>query len=109
MIDLDEEIENIQQLHPIVIAFGPTMDELIEFRVVAEGTVFVVKDMNSAVHACFAIYWVFDMKYPSTMKNILLTLENLVYKIPTSQNLPTTVLTTIDSISRWQFDTYMYE
>ena len=94
---MEEEIEKIKSPHPIIVGFGPSFDELTEFRLVVEGTVLQMKDLNMAVHCCFGCYWVFDISYPNT---IFLLLEHMVYGLPPFQRMPTTVVTTIDSISK---------
>ena len=97
---MEEEIAKLDIEYSYVAAFGTSMDHLQDSRLVIENNIVVTPGLNTALHCCFAAYWVFDIKYPACARNILLFLESLVYKLPTSQRMPTTVVTMIESISR---------
>lgn len=97
---VEKEIARLATEYPYVAAFGPTLDELQDPRLVIENNIIVMPNLSMALHACFAAYFVFDIQYPMFAHSLLLFLEKIVYEFPSSQRLPTTVITFMDSISK---------
>ena len=92
VLHLEDEISRLALEYPYIACFGESMDNLQDSCVVVEN-IMQMPGVNMAVH-CFGAYWVFGMKY---LPCVLLFLENIVYELPTSQHLQTSVITMIDS------------
>ena len=97
---LEDEISRLALEYPYIACFGESMDNLQDSCVVVENNIMQMPSVNMAVHCCFGAYWVFGMKYPPCARYLLLFLENVVYELPISQRLPTSVITMIDSLTK---------
>ena len=98
---MEEEIGRHGIEYPCVAGFGLSLNELQDFcLVIIENNVVIMPELNTAMHCGFSAYWVFSIKYLASAKNLLLFLERIVYDLPSSQHLPSNVVTTIDSVSK---------
>lgn len=70
-----------QSPYPHVEFTGDVFDSLTSFTVTADGVdILSCSDVTSAVTACFAMYWIFDIKYPKMFYGFLSFLDNFVFK-----------------------------
>ena len=86
----------------IIIVHGK-LDATDEICIVADHQVlFKVKGgIVEAVVAFFSCYYVFIFKYPASLNNLYLYLQNCIFNIPNNQKLPTSVITFINAIANF--------
>ena len=56
--------------------------------------------LSTAIHFCFASYYIFNISFPTAFKSILLFLEKYVYGLKSSQKLPMSVVLVHDGMER---------
>ena len=86
---------------PVIAAFGVTRNSISDVKVIIElQNVIPVTDVCTAVHFCFASYFVFNIVYPPSFKNIFLFLERYVYCLKSCVKLPMCVIIVHDNLER---------
>ena len=91
----------IQVQAPSILAFGKTRDYPEDIKVLIEGNILIMPSLVTALHFCFASYYVFNISFPPEFRNTLLFLETFVYKLKSSVNkLPLSVVVLNDSLKR---------
>ena len=68
--------------------------------VIENDNIISLSSIKTAVHFCFAAYYIFNISFPNVYRPILLFLEKYVYGIKPSQKTPMSVQTLIDSIEK---------
>ena len=83
------------------MGFGLTRTEVKDFKVVIENdNIISLSSIKTALHYCFAAYYVFNISFPNSYRLILLFLEKYVYGMKPSQKTPLSVQTIIDSLEK---------
>ena len=91
-IDVDESINSLNITAPCIVAFGASRNNIEDIKIVIEtDTIIPVANMATAIHFCFACYYI-NMSFPAPFKYILLFLEKYVYNLKPSQKLPMSVV-----------------
>ena len=73
----------------------------MDFKVVIETeNVITMPSVATALHYCFASYYVFNISFPLDFRFVLLFLEKYVYQLKSSQKLPMCVNALIDSLEK---------
>ena len=86
---------------PALVVFGETRDNPTDIRVTIEDAIFVMPSLVSAIHFCFATYYVFNLSFPQEFRLVLLFLEKYIYHLKTSvPKLPLSVVTLNDNLKR---------
>ena len=86
---------------PCIVAFGASRNNIEDIKIVIEtDTIIPVANMATAIHFCFACYYIFNMSFPAPFKYILLFLEKYVYNLKPSQKLPMSVVLVHDGMER---------
>ena len=67
--------------------------------IIEKDNVLSMPSMKIAVHCCFAVYYIFNLTYPTAMAPFLLFLEH-VYGLQISKKFPLCVSTLIDSLQK---------
>lgn len=94
-------MESVECKAPYIAAFGPSLDELCEFKVVVEkDNVVAMPSMDFALHCCFAAYYIYNISYPPDLRPYLLFLEQYVYRLRPSQKLPLTISIVVDGLEK---------
>lgn len=83
-VDIDEAIASLQVQAPSIVAFGETSDFPTDIKITIEGSVFAMPSVVSAIHFCFASYYIFNISFPPDFRLIMLVLEKFVYNLKTS-------------------------
>ena len=100
-VDLKQSLSTLQTTAPCIVAFGLTRCSLSDVKVVIEKTnLLQMPSVSTAIHFCFASYYVFNISFPSDFKFILLFLEKYVYGLKSSQKLPMSVALVHDGMER---------
>ena len=100
-VDVEKSISTMDTIAPFIVAFGPSLSNLTEFKVVIEkNNVLTMPDIDTALHCCFAAYYIFNISYTPDFKPFLLFLEKYVYRLTPSCKLPLTVSIVIDSLKK---------
>lgn len=100
-MDIEESLESVECKAPYIAAFGPSLDELSEFKVVIEkDNVISMPSVDTALHCCFAAYYIYNITYPPELRPYLLFLEQYVYCLKPSLKLPLTVSIIVDSLEK---------
>ena len=80
------------------IAFGLTRDSITDIKVVIENNnIIPMPSLSTAIHFCFASYYIFNISFPTAFKSIL---EKYVYGLKSSQKLPMSVVLVHDGMER---------
>lgn len=101
MIDIETTLDTLPHTHPYIAAFGTSLHSLKDPVVVIEKTnVIRTNSLSDAIHVAFASYYVFDIKYPRNIKNLLVFMEQLVYKLKPTMSVTMAANVVIDSIMK---------
>ena len=83
------------------MGFGVTRASASDFKVVTEtDNVLSMPSVVTALHYCFADYYVFNISFPPDFRFVLLFLEKYVNGLKSFQKLPMCVTVLIDSLER---------
>ncbi len=83
------------------MAFGTSFDELSDFKIVIEKeNVITMPCLDTAIHCCFAAYYIYNISYPPDLGPLMLFLEQYVYHLKPSHKLPLTVSIIIDCLEK---------
>lgn len=94
-------MHNIDTTAPCLVGFGTTRASASDFKVVIEGdNVMSMPSVVTALHYCFATYYVFNISFPSDYRFVMLFLEKYINMLKPSQKLPMCVSTLIDSLNK---------
>ena len=86
---MEESLGTLQTTAPCTVAFGPTRYSLSDINVVLEKVnIIPMPSVLTAVHFCFALFYIFNISFPPEFKFILLFLEKYVHGLKSSQKLP---------------------
>ena len=86
---------------PIIAAYGQCFDELSDFAVVTEkDTVLKMPTLETALHCCFATYYIYNISYPAHFAPLFLFLELYIYQMSPSKKVPTSVSVVIECIEK---------
>ena len=100
-IDIEGSIQELDEKAPCIVGFGLTRSEAMDFKVLIESdNVIPMPSVLTALHYCFAAYYVFNIAFPLQYHLILLFLEKYVYGIKPSQKTPIIVSALIDSLDK---------
>ena len=84
---------------PYIQAFGRTIDEPTDFKVVLEMKCVVeIPSLWLAIQYCFASYFVMNITYPKEANPLLLFLETQVFGLKASAKIPVIVTVLIDNL-----------
>ena len=99
-MDVEKCIEKLECDAACIAAFGETKSSLSDFKVIIEReNVLSMPSLQMAIHCCFAIYYIFNISYPSATAPLLLFLEH-IYQLPPSKKAPLSVSQFIDSLAK---------
>ena len=100
-LDIDEELHALGCKAPCIVGFGMTRAAASDFKVVIEAdNVFPMPTLVSALHYCFAAYYVYNISYPPDFRFVLLFLESYVYGLKPSQKLPLCITVLMDALDK---------
>ena len=86
---------------PAIVVFSETRDNPTDIRVTIEDAIFDMPSLVTAIHFCFATYYVFNLSFPHEYRLVLLFLEKYIYHLKTSvPKLPLSVVTLNDNLRR---------
>ena len=72
-LNIDECLESVECRTPFIAVFGVNMDSLTDFKLVIErDTIMSVSPLSTALHCCFASYYIYNIVYPSPLKSFML-------------------------------------
>ena len=101
IIDIEGAIQELDEKAPCIVGFELTRSEAMDFKVLIESdNVIPMPSVLTALHYCFAAYYVFNIAFPLQYHLILLFLEKHVYGIEPSQKTPIIVSVLIDSLDK---------
>ena len=88
-VDIDEEVKQIGQSEPYIVATGQPGDENAQFFIACEQAILLEsKSVQDALVDLIATYFVFDMAYPKSVSGILLFFQHVVFGIQDKQKSP---------------------
>ena len=88
-IDIDDSIATLESQAPS------------DIKIIIENNTFIVPSMVTAIHFCFASYYVFNITFPPASRLLLVFLEKYVYNLKTSvPKLPLSVVLLNDNLKR---------
>ena len=79
----------------MIVKFGKAGEKQQFFLVAERIVLFEVSTFIKALVSLIAIYFVFDMQYPTACSNTLIFIQNLLLKLNTNYKLSKSVLGTI--------------
>ena len=100
-VDIESCLADMNIKAPFIAAFGVTRNDISDVKVIVElDNIIPVFDMHTAIHFCFASYYVFNIAYPPSFKNLLIFLERYVYFLKSTTKLPLCVSVLHDGLDR---------
>ena len=85
VLEVEDEIEKLGIHYPsLIVAFGPSLDSLQDSMLVEENNILIMPTLGTALHCCFVSYFIFDIVYPPSARNMLLFLDSVLYELPQS-------------------------
>ena len=96
---MGEELKKIECSAPSIIAFGDSVTSASDYMVVVEKeNIFPLASVTTALHFCFASYYVFNISFPPQFRLVLLFLEKYIYSLKPSQKHPLSVTVLHDNL-----------
>ena len=80
------------------MAFGVSSRELTDFK--ENVNILSMPSLATALHCCFAAYYMYNIQYPLEFSSVLLFLEKHVYQLKSSKKLPLSVTVLIDNLEK---------
>ena len=100
-INIDDALSSLNKKAPCIVGFGETRSEASDFKVLIENVnILTMPSLLSALHYCFAAYYVFNISFPPQYRLVLLFMEQYVYGLNPSQKTPISVSIIIDSLEK---------
>lgn len=84
---------------PFVAAFGKNLSTLADPIVVVECNTVRMPSVDMAIVCCFFSFYIFNIKYPTSLRALYLFFE-CIFKLKPSSPLPTSVQVLLDSINK---------
>ena len=98
---MDECLSEVNYSVPYIAAFGLTVDKLTSVKLVIEReNVLSMPSIAVALHCCFASHYLYNISFPAKFSTMLLFLEQYVYNLGPSQNIPVSVTVAIDCLQK---------
>ena len=98
-INVVECLETIACKAPFIAAFGISLDELLDIKLVVEGeNRLEMPSLAIALHCCFALYYLFHISFTPELSPILLFLEQYVHHLKPTKKPPVSVCVVADCI-----------
>lgn len=102
-IEIDESIDALQVKAPSIVAFGETRDLATDVKVIIEGNALIMPSIVTALHFCFASYYVFNIFFPPEFHPIMLFLDKFLYNLkPSVPKLSFSVVVLSDNLKQIQ-------
>ena len=100
-MNIDDALASVDQEAPFIVAFGISSPKLMDFKVIVEKlNILPMPSLATALHCCFAAYYIYNIQFPLEFSSILLFLEKYVYKLRSSKKLPLSVTVLIDNLEK---------
>ena len=98
-INIEESLQEVKSDAPYIAAFGISIDDLCDFKVVIERENIVsVSSLSYAVHCCIACYYIYNISFPCDSSPILVFFEKIIYGLKPSKKLSLTASILIDTL-----------
>ena len=102
-VDIDGELSEVLQSEPYLLVTSEPGTESSQVFICCEGQVYIEsKSVKDALLDLISTYFVFDIVYPKTLRNILLFLQHFVYDLPDQQHISSTLSTLVGNLQKLQ-------